>query len=742
MNDDLAPTLPPQMQSPELLTKNNNEGEINLLELWYTVYRHKWQIIGLAITAGLLAIIIVSSLKSIYKATTIIILETQQIKTVSIEEIYGLDSANKEYFNSQIGIMQSRKLAQRVVDKLNLTTNRYFDPRQQKPARFSLKSILPESFQQQKVTMNETQIMQSVVGKVVKNLSIIQKRGSQLIEISFESNSPKLAAEITVEVAESYISLGFEANLEVTQKAVGWLTERLSGLKETLDNSENKLFSYRNKAGLLDVKGVHTVSEKELADISDKLMDTKRDRLTIEATYRQIKSINNPTVRDYESIPGLLDSASVGRTKGLVDIAEEKLTELSKVYGKKHPKMISAQANYNKVYAKYFRLLSNAAKRVERKFNAIKSNETTLRRELNRTKGDIRNINKKSFKLKALQAEVESNRRLYETFFSRFKETNETSGMQTANARIIDKAIIPTTPIKPKKKVIVILAVILALVFGVLIVFLQDMLNKTIRNVADIEIKLGIPLLGALPLFKTKKKRDKLRKKEALLVFLEENKSNFSEAIRTIRTGIMLSGLDNKEKVVLITSSIPNEGKTTVAINLAMALGQSEKVLLIDGDLRRPSIAKACHIKGEKGLSTLVAGTSNFNESVHTFADWDIDILPSGVIPPNPQELLGSKRFGAMIKALSQKYDRIIIDSAPIQAVSDAQLIAIHANEIVFVVKADSTIAPLVLSGIDKLNKINRPITGVVLNQLDLTKAAKYYSGDYYNGYYHDYGYS
>ncbi len=595
--------------------------------------------------------------------------------------------------------------------------------------------------QKEKHELSEYQILQVVVDQFLEQLSITLQRKSQLVEISFEAKSAELAAQVTIATANAYITSGFEANLEVTQKAVGWLTERISGLKARLDESEKKLFDYRSREGLLDVQGVQTVTARELENISGKLSDVKRERLTIEATYRQIKAIKTPIIQEYESIPGMLDSVAVQRAKEAMDTAEEKVTELSKVYGKKHPKMKSAQANYNKVHGNYLRLLKNVAKGVERQYRAIRSNESSLVSEMDRSKDDIRDINKKSFKLKELQSEVETNRRLYDTFFSRFKEANETSGMQTANARILDEAVVSIQPVKPRKKLIVIIAAVFGLGLGVIIAFMREALNKTIRTAADVEEKLTVPLLGVLPLLKSKKKKNKDRY-IAELSFIEENKSNFAEAIRTIRTAVVLSGLDNDNKMAVVTSSVPNEGKTTVSINLAMALGQTEKVLLIDGDLRRPSIAETCQIDTKDGLSTLVAGSSSFEDCIHRFEEWGIDILPAGVVPPNPQELLGSRRFGSVITALSKKYDRIVIDTAPVQAVSDAQLISVHSNEVIYVVKADATPYSLACNGIDKFRQINCNVTGVVLNQLNLAQAAKYYGSDYYNGYYQNYGYN
>ncbi len=752
MNNDLTPRVPQDIQptrTQQVQVVNqmemDDEDVIDLYEYWLLIRRHLWAIIALAMTFAVLAMVYAWSLPSIYRATTTTMLETQQLNTVSIEQVYGLDSRSWTYLNSQIAVIESRKVAARVVDKLKLTTHKDLDPRQQvvSESRFSLnwRDWLPESMQAEKAEKaepTEADIKESLTNWVAGGLSVKLQKDSQLVEISFEAEDPKLATAITIEVANAYITSGYEANLEVTQQAVGWLTERLSGLKVTLDESEQKLINYRNQEGLLDVAGVQTLSANEVDDLADKLSDTRRERLSIEATYEQIKAIKNPSVQDYESIPGFLDSPSVQSAKTLADAAEEKLIEVSKVYGKKHPRMVAARANYNKAYANYLRLLKNVAKGVERRYNAIQSNEASLKNELNRSKGDIREINKKSFKLRELERNVETNRQLYQTFFTRFKETSETSGMQTALARIIDKATVPVAPIKPRKRLIIMIAAILGLGLGVMLVFLKEALNKTIRTPEDVENKLAMPILGILPLLKIKTK-DKVK---PIMAFIDENKSNFAEAIRTIRTGVVLSGLDSQEKVAVITSSVPNEGKTTVAINLAIALGQNEKVLLIDADLRKPSIAKSCKIETKEGLSTLVAGSSSFEQCLHHFKDWGIDILPAGIIPPNPQELLGSKRFGMVIKALSKKYERIVIDTAPVQAVSDAQLIAVHSNEVIYVVKADATPYTLAANGIDKFKKINRNVIGVVLNQVNIDKAAKYYSGEYYSGYYQNYGYN
>ncbi len=735
-----------------LSPQNFEEETIDLREYWSVIRRHLWGIIGLSLAITLLAIVVVFSLDPIYKANTTILLESQEANVVSIEEIYGINSKNMDYYYSQLEILKSRSIAEKVVTKLNLISHPEFDPRQQKEPliKFSpvgfikglVKDMMPESMKQPVVELTEEEIeeliFQGVVAQVMVGTTISEHKQSLFVSISFDAKSPKLAAQIATEIGNTYIKSGFEANLQMTEKAVGWLTERLSGLKEKLSESEQKLIEYRKHENLLDVQGTQTISARELDEISSKLIEARRDRSKLQSVYSQIHQAKKGGIEQYESIAGILDSPSVQHAKNSHHDAQNTVAELSKRYGLKHPKMQSAMANYEKAKVNYLSRLKSVARGIEGQYRAAQSSESALRQDMKSSKQEIRTINTKGYKLRELEREVETNRQLYNTFFTRFKETSETSGMNTANARIVDAATTPQIPVKPKKKLIVIIALIFGLGIGVVLAFLKEALNNTIRNPADVELKLQTPLLGILPLQKLKKSElDK-----PLLAFHHDNKSNFSEAIRTIRTGVVLSGLDSDYKIAVVTSSVPNEGKTTVSLNLAMALGQTEKVLLIDADLRKPSIAKACHFESKEGLSTLVAGTADFAECVHHFKEWNIDIMPSGIIPPNPQELLSSKRFAKILEILSKKYERIIIDSAPTQAVSDALLISKYSNEVIYVVKADTTPNALAKAGIDKLRSIDANISGVVLNQLNITKAEKYYTGEYYNGYYSSYGYT
>lgn len=409
--------------------------------------------------------------------------------------------------------------------------------------------------------------------------------------------------------------------------------------------------------------------------------------------------------------------------------AEKRVNEASKRYGAEHPRMIAAQSDLKTAKENLRKLVASTAQSVKREFDVAKAAETSAERNLNAGRSDIQNLNRKEFQLASLEREVATNRQFYDLFAQRFKETNLSGETQTAIARVIDPAT-PGGPSGPNRQRIIVIAVLLALAIGCGLSILIERLNNTVKTSHDVETKLGMPVLGVLQITKVKRGQHLER------VFLEEPQTSFAESIRTIRSGVMLSSLDSPSKIVVVTSSVPEEGKTTVAINLAFALGQVKKTLLIDADMRRPRIGKVLGGKNSGsmlGLSELVAGEAPLEKCIYPVADTKLHVLPAGRVPPNPLELLASHRFAEVIGQLAEMFEVILIDSAPTQLVSDALVLSKVATEVVYVVKADDTPYPLARVGIKRLRRVNAPVVGVVLNQLDVEKADRYYGE--YSGY-------
>jgi capsular exopolysaccharide synthesis family protein len=324
---------------------------------------------------------------------------------------------------------------------------------------------------------------------------------------------------------------------------------------------------------------------------------------------------------------------------------------------------------------------------------------------------------------------------MYDSFFTRLKETDQLGGFESANARVLDAARPPIAPSKPQKALIIAAAFLLSSGLGVFLALSLEALNSGIRSTDDVERKLSQRMLGLIP-WQPHKKKDDL----ALRHFFDPGHHMFSESVRTLRTSLQLLNIDKPSQTILVTSSVPKEGKSTVSVNLSFALGQLSKVLLIDTDLRKPSIGKLFSLPGfQPGLANVISGSHSLDECIVADEQSNVDILSAGTLPPNPQELLASKKFTDLMQVLRERYDYIVVDSAPTQAVSDAIVVSKQCDSLVYVVKADSTSDKMINNGLSRFIEVGHRIDGVVLNQVDLKKAKR--TGEY-SGFYDQYGYN
>lgn len=710
------------------------EDVIDLRHYWRVLMLQKWNIAALCVVVGLLTAFIAFSLQPVYKATNTLLIESKQANVLSIEDVYGIDTGGKEYFLTQFEILKSRELAVRVVKRLKLDVHPLFDPRQQKKT-FDWRKYIPIDLSAPK-EVTEAELFDAVVETFIGGLSIEPVRKTQLVKINYESFDSALAADIANTLADVYIESHLEAKLSVTRKAADWLGDRIGDLRSNLQESERNLQNYREKEQLVDVDGVRTLDADELKELTQNLVEARNLRAKLETIASQAKNLGGGAkVEQLLAMSSVLEHPLVQTLKQEQAKADLRVAELSKRYGPGHPKMQSAKSELNTANQELFRQVSRVVSGIKADYQNAINTEKNLERQVAKLKGRLQGVNRKEFKLKEYEREVETNRHLYNLFLSRSKETDEAGGLQSAHARVIDPAVITRVPVKPKKSLIVLLAVVVSGIVGVALAFLQDSLNNTVRTPDDVESKLRVAMLGFLPLVKNNKSAN------AFEGFISDSTGNFAEAIRTIRTGLMLSSLDEPHKITVITSSVPNEGKSTVSLNLAEAIGQMERVLLIDADMRRPTLAKTMGLpRSSLGLSNLVVGTATLKECVRSIEGSNVDVITSGVVPVNPLELLSSKRFGGVLQKLGEHYDRIIIDSAPTHAVSDSLVLSSYADAVVYVVKADETPASLALKGLQRLKEVGAPITGVVLNKVDVDKSSRY--GSYYAGYYQGYGYS
>ena len=727
------------------LRQDESEDEIDLLKLWQTIWRRKWSIMTLVLVVSMVAILVVFSITPIYRAAATLLIEQKSAKVVSIEQVYGLDGAGNEYLQTQFELLKSRALAERVVRQLNLTTHPEFDPRQQPEPLIDFKALfanfdfnqavpvtLPEDLEAG-VDATEAEIFDEVTKEFMERISIEPQGKSQLVKVQVDMADARMSARAANALANGFIESQLEATMDMSLTATNWMNSRLGELREKLKVAEDRLQAYREAENLVDVQGVSTISAAELSLTGERMIDARRQRAEAESQYRQVQAMRGGGWERLASIPAVLGHPLIQQFKAEEAKAKAKYEEMSRRYGARHPAMEAARSDLSAASASLRGQVEQVVAGIERTYQLAAANENSLQASFNKNKTQIQDISRKEFKLRELQREVESNRALYDTFMTRLKETAATSDLESANARVVDQAVVPSKPVKPRKGLIVLIAALLAGFVGVGLTLLLEALNNTFKSTEEVEGRLNIPVLGILPMMKKGERSDLAR------MFSRDTDKSFSESIRTIRTGVVLSGIDHPHKVMVVTSSIPGEGKSTVSVNLAFALGQMEKVLLIDADLRRPTLGKSFDFPvGTPGLANLIAGTAKLDECVKHVDG--IDMIGAGTVPPNPLELLSSPRFAKALEVLKSKYERIIIDSPPTQAVSDAIVLSTFANSLIYVIKSDSTHIPLVEKGVGQLLQNNAPVSGIVLNQVDIKKAKKY--GYSYGGYYDYYGYS
>lgn len=723
-----------------------DDDEIDLLQLWQTVWRRKWSIVSLVLVVIMLSALVVLSITPVFRAAATLLIEQKAAKVVSIEQVYGLEGTGNEYLQTQFELLKSRSLAERVVRELNLTTHPEFDPRQQPEPFIDVKGLLAD-FRLDKLTpvtlpgdledqaaATETEIFDEVTRAFMERVNIVPQGKTQMVKVEVDMADAQMAARAANALARGFIESQLEASMEMSMTATNWMNSRLGELRTKLKEAENRLQTYREAENLVDVEGVTTITASELTLTGDRMIDARRQRAEAESQYKQVQAMRTGGWEKLATIPAVLGHPLIQQFKTEEARARAKVQELSKRYGAKHPSMEAARTELSAATASLRGQVEQIIAGIERNYQLAIANEGSLRASFEANKAQIQNISRKEFRLRELQREVDTNRALYDTFMNRLKETAATSDLETANARIVDQAVVPIEPVKPKKTLIVAIAGLLALMVGVGLALLLEALNNTFKSTEDVETKLNLPVLGILPLVKGQARA------QVAKLFHTNTDKGFAESVRTIRTGLVLSSMDEPHKRIVVTSSIPGEGKSSVSANLAFALGQmGGEVLLIDADMRRPTLAKNFEMPvGTPGLANLIAGTAKLDECIRHVEG--IDMISAGTVPPNPLELLSSPRFAEVMDALGARYKHIIIDSPPTQAVSDAVVLGTLADALIYVIKSESTATPLAIKGVGQLLQNGAPVTGVVLNQVDIKKAQKY--GYSYGGYYDYYGYS
>lgn len=708
--------------------------------------RFRYGILGIGALFAVVSALLMFRSDDIYRSSATLMIESRQPTLPAIEEIYGLEAQTREYYSTQFELLKGRNLAERVIRELGLMGKPEFalpegersDLRETLPAFLSEGSAEGEAREETEAgaELDDQIRMGWALDEFSKRLTVAPVRNTDLVTVHFESTNPQLAASVANTLADEFIESYLEQRLDSTRRASNWMSQRLAGLKATLDESEAKLQSFLEKEGLVNIEGVAALNIQELDELTTQHNEARRTRAEAETLWNRTRQLQSRDPIALLRVPAILNHPAIDRITNTIDMLEQHNAELSQRYGRKHPRMLALASQRTEAGNALDTQLRQVLATIETDYRTAVENERVTRQRLEVAKNEFQDVNGKGFALQELQREVDTNRQLYDMFFTRVREMNETDSFQAANAIVVDPAVPALEPSKPRRSLVVFLATLAGLVLGAVLALVREMLDNTVHTPADIEAKLDSTTLGIVPFVaNSTQKQGKL----AYLGYLDDTQSSFSESFRTLRTGLMLSSISRPYKLIGVTSSVPNEGKTTVSINLASVMGQMKRTLLIDADMRRPSLARSLGLRpGAPGLSDYLAGDVELQQCIYPFQQAGIDVLPAGHASPNPLEFIGSSRFRELLGQLSERYDQVIVDTPPTQAVSDALMIGTLVDAMVYVVKADSTPVHVVRNGLARLRHANCNVIGIALNQVHPERDTGYY----YGGYYDTYGYT
>ena len=694
-----------------------------LLEAWRAVKYRKWWILAGSMLITALALFIASLVVPQYKSTAMVLFEQSgKSRVVSIEEVYGGLGASRETSINQMEFLKSRDVSMRVIRKLGLTTHADFDPTQSgifAPVGNVLRGI---GLMPAKAKLDAEQIEGIVLDRFQKRLTVEPVRLSQLVKITFESSDRKLAASVANELAAAYIQADLDARFAVTQQANEWLNSRLAYLKSKLDGTESALQNYREKQGLVDTKSVpQGGTGKQLEELNQRLIEARVRRTVAEQAYNQAR----PGSPNLGQVPAIISHPAVQRARASEIEAERRFNEIATRFGPAYPAYRTAEQELRVAKETSEREIEAVAASIRKEFEAARASESSLEQTLARARGSVQEINRKEIQQGSLEREVDVNKQLYQLFLARQRETTAAADFQSSPARMIDPAIPALLPFSPNVPLVGGAALLLSLLLICALVIAWHRMDDTVKRADDLEERLGVPLISAVPKLSARDAEG------AHKLMLTAPTSLYAESIRSIASGVQLASLDSPNKVVLVTSAVPGEGKSTISCNLALMQARLRKTLIVEADLRRPVTAKRLGLPaGLPGVTEFVSGARPLNECVHQLPDSKLWVMPSGQHVLNAAELFATAAFRDAMQTLSTQFDHVIIDSAPVRPVSDAQLLSPYVTGVVFVVAADATPAPLVRLSLKRLTDAGARIFGVVLNQYDMDRAEKYY-GDY-----------
>lgn len=690
-------------------------AEVGLGEILSVINRRRSILIGIVASSLLLAVMALWFITPRYSAETMILIEAQQKTFASFESAVAGLSGDEESIQSEAYVLSSRALADRVIQKLGLDADPEFNG-----------ALDPETGQRLADAPSPSLEYSAVVDRFMDRLTVLPKETSRVISVSFSSIDAEKAASVANTLADEYILSRLEAKYEGTQRATGWLSARVEELRQKVAQAESSVEAARREFGLLQGEG-YTLTAQELAELNSQLILAKAERAEAEARLQMVEKLLK-TSGGATTASEVLDSPLIQRLREQQAEVQRRVAELSSEYGDRHPRMIQLRAEAENLEARIDDEVRKIVAGLRNRANVARARESAIDQSLANLKERAAESNQNEVELRALEREADASRSLLATMLARQKETmsQEDLDFQQPDARIISPADVPVEPSFPQKSVTIGLVLLASIIVGMLVILIMELLDGGFRSSEQVEQATGIPALGFVP-------RTALPEEfESLPSYIAGHPNTaFAESIRTLNWTLGLSYADGRPKRLLIASAVPEEGKTTVASCLATAQSLAgERVLLIEGDTRRPSCHLVLKTRRDPGLTDVLTGAASLEEALQT-CEWSgMSLLPAGSPSPNVANLLASEKMSALLNTLDRQFDLIVIDSPPVLVSADARILATHAGATIVVVKWARTRRQTVRHAVQQLLGAGADVAGALLSAVDAKKHAQYGYGD------------
>jgi succinoglycan biosynthesis transport protein ExoP len=721
-------------QSPEVLRAYpvQDEHDDDIRKYIEIIWRHKIVILACLIVVTISTLVGSLLTKPVYKADAKLEISRENPNIIKFEEVLQVENRDDEFYETQFILLKSKSLARHVIEKMNLQQYAEFSQKDtERPSLISgLLATVKGLISKDKVAASNKNLVNGddekddLVNSFIGRIIVSPIRNSHLVDISFLANDPQLAAKAVNSLAHGFIEWNLNRKLMATKEGRNFLKKQLDQAQIKLENSEEEFNSFAKREGIISLDENMNLTSHQFSELIDALAKAENERLSKESVQKQIQN------GDTDSIPAVVNDPYLQGLKTDYAKLDAEYSELTATFKSEYPKVKELKAKLDEMRRKMDEATNAIVASIQSDYEVAKKKEDILRKRYEEQRALASQLNEKAIQYNILKREVDTNKSIYETILQRLKETEVSSGITASNVQVVDYASTPLFPYKPKILLNLVYALFVGLFGGVLISFLLEHLNNSVSSLEEIRDRMRFPVLGGI--FNVNQKKELNIPLEK--AFLLAPRSHFAESFRTIRVSLLLSAPGNPPRTILITSSQPEEGKTTVSINLAVSFAQAgSRVLLMETDFRRPRLSNVFGKNGV-GLTSYLTGNATLADIIKEVDIPNLSIIPTGQLPVNPTELLGSGEMKKLLEIVSGEYDQIILDGPPVIGLADSLVISSIVDGTVIVARAGKTPRTALTGVVEKLWSFNARVLGVILNRLDTGRQSYYYKGSYYYG--------